>query len=136
MEQWQEWFRSYFRNRKQFVNVGESNSLPVVFHKDQCLVLNYSSYPSCAENLELILHKFTSKLDKIKRWFDINKLSINLTQIKETSSFSSLRILSKSNILDLHQRDTGMEYTTTFCWELGLFYLKHLLKTIQPCSHP
>lgn len=78
------------------MNVGESNSLPVVFLKDQCLVLNHSSYWSYAENLVIILHKITSKLEKIKRWFDINKLSINLTQIKETSSFSSLRILSKS----------------------------------------
>lgn len=96
------------------MNVVESNTLSVVFLKDQCLVLNYLSYPSHTEKLELISYKITSKFEKIKRWFDINLLSINLTQIKETSSFSSLRILSKSNILDLHQRDTGMGYTTTY----------------------
>uniref|UniRef100_A0A3Q3EDH9 Reverse transcriptase domain-containing protein n=1 Tax=Labrus bergylta TaxID=56723 RepID=A0A3Q3EDH9_9LABR len=103
------WLRSYLHNRQQFVKLGEYTSScldiacgvpqgsvlgPIIFIlyiNDICKTSNILQFVLFAddtnifctgEDLQQLLELITSEMSKLKRWFDNNKLSLNLSKTK------------------------------------------------------
>lgn len=103
------WVSSYLQNRQQFVKMGEYKSkcldiscgvpqgsvlgpkLFIMYINDICKVSEILKFVLFAddtnifcsgENLQQLLDLITSEIIKIKKWFDINKLSLNLSKTK------------------------------------------------------
>lgn len=103
------WIRSYLKNRQQFVKMGEHKSecldivcgvpqgsvlgpkLFIMYINDICKVSEILKFVLFAddtnifgsgENLQQLLDLITSEFIKIKKWFDKNKLSLNLSKTK------------------------------------------------------
>ena len=104
-----EWVRSYLKNRRQFVKMGEYQSrcldivcgvpqgsvlgprLFIIYINDICniskilkfiLFADDTNIIGSGENLQQLLDIITSEFIKIKNWFDNNKLSLNLSKTK------------------------------------------------------
>lgn len=103
------WLKSYLLGRQQFVKLGEHKStllditcgvpqgsilgpkLFILYINDICKVSNILKFVLFADdtnifcsgdNLQLLLEEITSEMNKLKRWFDRNKLSLNLSKTK------------------------------------------------------
>uniref|UniRef100_A0A3Q3LLQ2 Reverse transcriptase domain-containing protein n=1 Tax=Labrus bergylta TaxID=56723 RepID=A0A3Q3LLQ2_9LABR len=103
------WLRSYLHNRQQFVKLGEYTSscldiacgvpqgsvlspfLFILYINDICKTSNILQFVLFAddtnifctgEDLQQLLELITSEMSKLKRWFDNNKLSLNLSKTK------------------------------------------------------
>uniref|UniRef100_A0A3Q3EUW8 Reverse transcriptase domain-containing protein n=1 Tax=Labrus bergylta TaxID=56723 RepID=A0A3Q3EUW8_9LABR len=100
------WLRSYLHNRQQFVKLGEYTSScldiacgvpqgsvmgPIIFIlyiNDICKTSNILIFADdtnifcTGEDLQQLLELITSEMSKLKRWFDNNKLSLNLSKTK------------------------------------------------------
>lgn len=117
-----DWLSNYLKDRKQFVKLGDYTSdcldiecgvpqgsvlgpkLFILYINDICKVSEQLKFVFFADdtnifgsgqNLEQLLDLITSEFGKIKQWFDINKLSLNLSKTKfmifdnsESSHFS------------------------------------------------
>ena len=103
------WVKSYIENREQYVQIGEYKSasslitcgvpqgsilgpkLFILYINDICKVSNILNFVVfaddtnifCAgENLQQLLEVVSVELGKLKLWFDLNKLSLNLKKTK------------------------------------------------------
>ena len=103
------WLKNYIGNRQQFVQIGEHKSNfsnitcgvpqgsvlgPVLFTlyiNDICKVLDRLKFVLFADDtnilcsggdLQQLLKVITTEMGKLKNWFDINKLSLNLNKTK------------------------------------------------------
>ena len=104
-----DWVKSYIENRQQYVQMGEyrSTSSPItcgvpqgsilgpklfiLYINDICKVSSILKYVVfaddtnifCAgENIQQLLEEVSVELNKLKLWFDMNKLSLNLKKTK------------------------------------------------------
>lgn len=103
------WMKSSFSNRQQFESIGDFYSscldilcgvphgsvlrseLFILYINDFCKVSKVLKFILLADdmnifcegkNLQHFMEEITSELNKTKKWFDINKLSLNLDKIK------------------------------------------------------
>lgn len=104
-----EWLKSYLNNRHQYVHINNVDSdlqkvtygvpqgsvlgpkLFILYINDICEVSNLmkcvlfaddTSLYSSGSDLEQLLNSAEKELTKLKKWFDINKLSLNLSKTK------------------------------------------------------
>lgn len=103
------WVSSYLRSRKQFVEIGDQKSvcmditcgvpqgsvlgpkLFIMYINDICRVSNILKFILFADdtnifcsgdNLQQLLNAIANEMIKLKRWFDVNKLSLNIAKTK------------------------------------------------------
>ena len=103
------WLRSYLMDRQQFVKLGDYKSAPmdikcgvpqgsvlgpklfILYINDICKVSDIFTFLLLADdtnifcsgdNLQQLLRLITSEMNKLKQWFDRNKLSLNLNKTK------------------------------------------------------
>lgn len=153
-----DWMNSYITDRQQFVQIGDnrSNSLgitcgvpqgsvlgPKLFNlyiNDICRVSSFLKFILFAddtnifcsgENLQQLLQAITAEMSNLKRWFDLNKLSLNVKKTK-LMIFGNRKINSEVNVMIdniviervFETKFLGVILDHKICWKPHVKYVK------------
>lgn len=152
------WLNSYIRNRQQFVQMGDHKSshaditcgvpqgsvlgplLFILYINDICSVSNILKFVLFAddtnvfcsgENLQQLLEVTTTEISKLKLWFDVNKLSLNLSKTK-LMLFGNRKVdtqvqmtIDDVNIERVYENKfLGVLLNHKICWKPHINYIK------------
>ncbi len=152
------WMRSYITDRHQFVQMGDNKSTcleitcgvpqgsvlgPKLFNlymNDICKVSRKIKFVLFAddtnifcsgENLQQLLEAVTAEMSKLKSWFDLNKLSLNVKKTK-LMVFGNRKIDSDVNVMTdnisiervFETKFLGVILDHKICWKPHVRYVK------------
>lgn len=151
------WVKNYLQNRKQFVQIGEHKSsfmelscgvpqgsvlgpiLFILYINDICNIsksLKYFLFADdttilcCGKNEHQIIKTITAEINKLKQWFDQNKLSLNVSKTK-IIWFGNFKIRSdvqfeidQTRVEQTHEHKfLGVIIDHKMCWKPHVSYI-------------
>ncbi len=159
-----DWVSSYLRNRQLFVEIGQHKSVymnitcgvphgsvlgPKLFRiyiNDMCrvsdilkfiLFADYTNIFCSGDNLQQILEVITIEINKLKRWFGVNKLSLNISKTKimlfgkyKINPLVELKIDNVKIERVCENKFLGVILDHKICWKPQIKYVKAKLAKI------